>query len=61
MIAKCLFTSDSDGCLKQWDIEQQKLMKDFAQIHSGWIGSIATFLIVEIVINCRFFTKKTEI
>ena len=29
-----LFTSDYDGNLKQWDIKQKKLKKDFGKIHS---------------------------
>ena len=37
IISKYLFTSDYDGCLKQWDIKKQKLMKDFGKIHSYMI------------------------
>ena len=34
-----MFTSGNMR-LKQWDIEQQNLVKDFGQIHSGNINSI---------------------
>ena len=40
IIPKYLFTSDFKGYLKQWDIKQQKLMKDFGEIHSAQIFSI---------------------
>ena len=40
VITKYLFTCNSCGELKQWGIEQQKLMKDFGKIHLGYIWSI---------------------
>ena len=40
IIPKHLFISDGNGYLKQWDIEQQKLMKDFGKIHSRGIYSL---------------------
>ena len=40
IIPNYLFTGDDDGNLKQWHIEQQKLVKDFDIIHSGQIQSI---------------------
>ena len=40
IITKFLFTSDNKGNLKQWDIEQQKLIKDFGRMHKEVIISI---------------------
>lgn len=38
---KYLFTSDSEGNLKQWDVRNQiKLLKDWGQIHENPIHSI---------------------
>ena len=35
-----LFTSDGDGHLKQWSINQKKLHKDYGKIHQAYIISI---------------------
>ena len=40
IIPKYLFTSDNDGYLKQWDIKEQKLIKNYGMIHSGGILSM---------------------
>ena len=36
---KYLFTTDEDGVLKQWDIEEKKLIKEYGEIHSSQINS----------------------
>ena len=40
IIPKYLFTSDNDGYLKQWDIKQRKLVKNWGKIHLCGIISI---------------------
>ena len=40
IIPKYLFTSDNKGKLKQYNIVQQKLMKDYGEVHPGDIRSI---------------------
>ena len=37
IIRKYLFTGGKSGHLMQWDIEQQKLMKDYGRIHQSMI------------------------
>ena len=41
-IPKYLFISSGTGKLKQWDLEEQRLMKDYGRMHTIFIYSIAT-------------------
>ena len=39
-----LFTASDDGCIKVWDIETGKLVRNFSDCHKGWVRNIGLSL-----------------